>query len=53
LLLAGFVREVVSSIELGKSYGPYRLPQEVAAAPPTQTIPIPVLLQWLLTWLLH
>ena len=35
------MREVVSSIELGKSYGPYRLPQEVAAAPPTQTIPHP------------
>ena len=41
LLLAGFVRDVVSSIELGKSHGPYRLHQEVAAAPPTQTIPHP------------
>ena len=34
------MRDVVSSIELGKSHGPYRL-QEVAAAPPTQTLPHP------------
>ena len=35
------MRDVVSSIELGKSHGPYRLHQEVAAAPPTQTLPHP------------
>ena len=36
--LCNFVRDVVSSIELGKSHGPYRLHQEVAA---TQTLPHP------------
>ena len=35
------MRDVVTSIELGKSHGPYRLHQEVAAALPTQTLPHP------------